>query len=135
MLIIILITVTTSVNGNLEVREVGPPFDSNPPFTDHVPFSIGMNGRYSWLVGHNETPSVLWLKDGVAVQSTLITNTPLDSNNLLTTLSFTSFQDSDAGVYQVIFAGTANSEVVITRPLLLHTGKLAIVPLTLFITL
>ena len=132
-----MITVPTSVNGSLEAREAGPPFDSSPPFTDHVPFSVGMSGNYSWLVNHggNQTLSALWLKDGMAVDNTLITNTPLDSGNLLTTLSFTSFQDSDAGVYQVIFTGTTSSEVVITRPLLLHTGKLAIVPLTLFITL
>jgi hypothetical protein len=66
-------------------------------------------------------PTVTWLKDGVPVSDTP-TNAVGGNGALSTTLSFT-FEESDAGVYQCVFTDTSRSEVYVTDPIRLDTGK------------
>lgn len=104
------------------------------PYTDHEGVMAGTIRNYSWLVDHvgddNTTfqaPSVLWLKDGMPLDTSIINtsiiNTSIGINGTLTTTFSLVFAESDAGVYQCVFTDTTRSESIITTPLLLHTGK------------
>ena len=91
-------------------------------------YAIGETATINYEIGHvgDDTtaytaPQVQWLKDGLPAVPTP-TNTPGTNGRLTSTLSFT-FAASDAGVYQCVFTDTSNSEILVTVPTRLDTGK------------
>ena len=89
---------------------------------------LGRRPLLNYEIGHvgDDTtaytaPQVQWLKDGLPAVPTP-TNTPGTNGRLTSTLSFT-FAASDAGVYQCVFTDTSNSEILVTVPTRLDTGK------------
>ena len=126
--------VSTVDDGSLRTIISDDPFDSSEPYTDHEGVTVGSIRNYSWLVGHIgddnamfQAPSVLWLKNGIPLDTSTINtsmiNTSVGINGTLTTTFSLVFAESDAGVYQCVFTDTTRSESIITTPLLLHTGK------------
>ena len=115
-------------NGTIEV--ITPDFVNELPFpyTNRHGYQIGDFVSHQYVIGHvgdtnitYETPSVLWLKDGVPFRRTL-TNTPGDNGHLTTTILF-SFAESDIGVYQVIINDTTDSTLLTTAPFQLDSGR------------
>jgi len=92
-------------------------------------YEDGDPASLSYIIGHigdgiidYTTPTVTWLRNGIPARATP-TNSALGTNGRLsTTLSFT-FAESDAGVYQCVFTDPARSEVFVTIPIRLDTGK------------
>ena len=66
------------------------------------------------------TPSVMWLKDGTPFNVTSM-DTPGSNNRLTTVLTF-DFQESYAGIFQLV-AIDNNSELLLDHPLRLDTGQ------------
>lgn len=98
------------------------------PYTNRIGYEIGNLVSHVYVVGHvddnstaYQTPSVLWLKDGMPFRATP-TNIPGINGRLTTTLLFT-FAESDSGVYQVIINDTTSSNILTTDPLRLDSGK------------
>ena len=87
----------------------------------------GAAASLSYEIGHAgdttafPTVSATWLKDGISIGKVTV-NTPENSGCHNSSLYF-SFVESDAGVYQCAIIDTARSEVFVTVPLRLDTGK------------
>ena len=97
-------------------------------FQNRTGYRSGQSASLGYGIGHVgdldtefATPMTVWLKDGVPVRA-MPTNTPGINGRVLTSLDFT-FVESDAGVYQCVFTDTARSELFLTVPIRLDTGK------------
>ena len=92
-------------------------------------YAIGETATINYEIGHvsddmttyTAPQQVQWLKDGLPAVRTP-TNIPGTNGSLTSTLSFT-FAASDAGVYQCVFTDTSSSEMFVTVPTRLDTGK------------
>lgn len=100
------------------------------PYTNRIGYTTGTVVSHQYVVGHvngsgtvYQTPSVLWLKDGMPFRYAPVNIVQGTSGHLTTAISFT-FSESDAGVYQCIFNDTAHTVLLITDPIqLLGGGK------------
>ena len=101
---------------------------------DRVGYRDGELVELGYVIGHvdnnshvddNSTaytpPSVIWLKDGVPTRTTPI-STDIANGRVITSIAFT-FIVSDAGVYQCVFIDIVRSELLITAPTRLDTGR------------
>ena len=68
-------------------------------------------------------PTVTWLKDGVVI-NILPTNADPENNGALESLLEFTFTPDGAGDYQCLFTDTVSSEIFVTHPVRLDTGKL-----------
>ena len=92
-------------------------------------YAIGETATINYEIGHvgDDTTAytgpqqVQWLKNGLPAVRTP-TNIPGTNGSLTSTLNFT-FAASDAGVYQCVFTDASSSEIFVTVPTRLDTGK------------
>ena len=89
-------------------------------------YAIGETAIINYEIGHvgddmttyTAPQQVQWLKDGLPA-----VRTPTNTNGNLTSTLYFTFAPSDAGVYQCVFTDTSSSEIFVTVPTRLDTGK------------
>ena len=110
-----------AINGSIQIIHEDEISALNFPFTNRSNTQPGDRITLSYAVTFvNAVPTAQWLKDGIPVMRTEITERSGDE--VLALLHFT-FAESDAGVYQCVFTDTTRSEVFVTDPIRLDTGE------------